>query len=163
SEFISDGLYAIEAVHSSKFLTHSAERSIIVQQTQSLTDSESQCFYIQHIGYNDYIIQEYRTGYMLSVQHGSLHQNAPIVLNRFVDRNTLCQIFNFELAKPKTNEYFIFVKHTRMVFDIEDGNQNSYAKLIQYSQHKKANQRFIFHRVNRPTNSLIAIPLEYIR
>ncbi|CAF0724499.1 unnamed protein product [Didymodactylos carnosus] len=154
SEFIPDGLYSFEAVHSLKFLTYSPERSTIVQQAPSSTDNESQYFYIQHIGYNDYIIREYRTGYVFSVQHGSLHQNAPIILNRFTDKNTLYQIFNFELANPTTNEYFIFVKHTRMVLDIEGENQNSFAKLTQNSQHKKANQRFILHRINRPSSKV---------
>lgn len=169
SEKIPEGLYLIEAIHSGKFITFSPERSTLVQQEQNTENqSESQLFEIQHVGYRDYIIRHHLTGLVLTVHNGSPTPCAPIVLCRYLGRRTPYQTVNFERAHSQTNDLLIFVKHTRMVIDIDGGSQNSNARLLQFPQKKtnfdQSNQRFRLHPISDQTSERqSSIPTEYFR
>lgn len=170
SERIPDGLYLIEAVHSRKFITFTPERSTLVQQDQNLeNDGETQIFEIQHIGYRDYIIRHHVTGLVLTVHNGSAAQSAPIVLCRSMGARVPHQTVNFECYHPQSNDFLIFLKHTRMVIDVDGGSHSSNARLLQSPQRKtnfdQPNQCFRLHPiVDRMTEvPTIVIPAEYIR
>jgi len=169
SEQIPEGLYLIEAVHSGKFITFTPERSTLVQQEQNIdNESESQIFEIQHIGYRDYIIRHHLTGLVLTVHNGSPSPCAPIVLCRFLGNRTPYQTVNFERSNNQSNDFIIFIKHTRMVIDIDGGSQNSNARLLQFPQKKtnfdQTNQRFRLHPViDHNNHQQSTIPTEYIR
>ena len=66
------------------------------------------------------------------------------------------------------SDLIIFLKHTRMVIDIDGGSQSSNARLLQFPQKKnnfdQTNQRFRLHPVI-DSNSIkqSTIPVEYIR
>ncbi|UJR35364.1 hypothetical protein I4U23_028121 [Adineta vaga] len=171
SEHIPDGLYLIEAIHSHKFITFTPERSTLVQQDQNQqNDSETQVFEIQHIGYHDYIIRHHLTGLVLTVHNGSPTPCAPIVLCRSMGVRTPYQTVTFERANNQSDDYLIFLKHTRMVIDIDGGSQSSNARLLQFPQKKtntfeQFNQRFRLHPFLDQTSSQspIVIPSEYFR
>jgi len=138
SERIPDGLYLIEAIHSGKFITFTPERSTLVQQDQNLeNDGETQVFEVQHIGYRDYIIRHHLTGLVLTVHNGSPSPCAPIVLCRYMGSRTPYQTVNFERSTSTNDDYIIFVKHSRMVIDIDNGSQSSNARLLQLPYKKK--------------------------
>jgi hypothetical protein len=75
---------------------------------------------------------------------------------------------NFERLNNQSNDLIIFLKHTRMVIDIDGGSQNSNARLLQFPQ-KKTNfdqnhQRFRLHPINDHNNQQQStIPDEYFR
>lgn len=76
---------------------------------------------------------------------------APIVLHRYLGRGTPSQIVNFERMNDRSDDYYIFLKHTRMVMDIDAGSRNPNARLLQYplKQHlpNQPNQCFRLHRI----------------
>ncbi|CAF0717311.1 unnamed protein product [Adineta steineri] len=171
SENIPDGLYLIESIHSGKFITFTPERSTLVQQDQNLqNDGETQVFEIQHIGYHDYVIRHHLTGLVLTVHNGSPTPCAPIVLCRSMGIRTPYQTVNFERSNNQSDDFIIYLKHTRMVIDIDGGSQSSNARLLQFPQKKnnsfeQLNQRFRLHPVVDRTSqqSPIIIPDEFFR
>ncbi|CAF3022006.1 unnamed protein product [Rotaria socialis] len=170
SEHIPDGLYLIEVLHSGKFITFTPERSTLVQQDQNVqNEAETQVFEIQHIGYRDYIIRHHLTGLILTVHNGSPSPCAPIILGRSMGVRTPYQTVNFERSSSQSDDFIIFLKHTRMVLDIDGGSQSSNARLLQFPQKKNNNleqftQRFRLHPiVDHTTQPTIIIPAEYIR
>lgn len=171
SEHIPEGLYLIEALHSGKFITFTPERSTLVQQDQNLqNEGETQVFEIQHIGYRDYIIRHHLTGLILTVHNGSFSPCAPVVLGRSMGVRTTYQTVNFERSNNQSDDFIIFIKHTRMVLDIDSGSQSSNARLLQFPYKKnnnfdQFNQRFRLHPIVHHTNqqSTIIIPDEYFR
>ena len=73
---------------------------------------------------------------------------------------------NFERVSSQSNDMIIFIKHTRMVVDIDGGSQNSNARLLQFPQKKtnsdQVNQRFRLHPII-DSQQQISIPAGYIR
>ncbi|CAF0875955.1 unnamed protein product [Adineta ricciae] len=170
SEQIPDGLYLIEVLQSGKFVTFSPERSTLVQQDQNLeNDGESQIFEIQHIGYRDFIIRHHVTGFVLTVHNGSPSPCAPVVLCRYLGARTPYQTVNFERSNDQSNDMLIYIKHTRMVLDIDGGSQNSNARLLQVPLKKhnadQTAQRFRLHRVSEKISQQLTptIPTEFFR
>jgi hypothetical protein len=171
SERIPDGLYLIEVVHSKKLITFTPERSTLVQQDRNpQNESETQVFEIQHIGYRDYIIRHHLTGLVLTVHNGSPSPCAPIVLCRSMGVRTPYQTVNFERSDNQSDDFLIFLKHTRMVIDIDGGSHSSNARLLQFPQKKnnsldQPNQRFRLRPYIDPINqqSTIIIPTEFFR
>ena len=99
---------------------------------------------------------------------GSPTPCAPIVLYRYLGARTPYQTVNFERANLQSNDVIIFIKHTRMVIDIDGGSQNSNARLLQFPQKKsnfdQGNQRFRLHPiVDQRQEEQISIPKEYFR
>ena len=92
---------------------------------------------------------------------GSPTPCAPIVLCRYLGARIPYQTVNFE----RSNDLIIFIKHTRMVFDIDSGSQHSNARLLQFPQKKTnldpTNQRFRLHPIADPQQS--TVPPEYFR
>ncbi|UJR10523.1 hypothetical protein I4U23_014726 [Adineta vaga] len=146
------------------------DRSTLVQQDQNLENNgESQIFEIQHIGYRDFIIRHHLTGLVLTIHNGSPSPCAPVVLCRYMGTRTPYQTVNFERSNDQSNDMLIFVKHTRMVIDVDGGSQNSNARLLQ-TPLKKHNvdhisQHFRLHRVNERIQQQITptIPEEFFR
>ncbi|CAF0817733.1 unnamed protein product [Rotaria sordida] len=170
SEKIPEGFYVIEALHSGKFITFSPERSTLIQQDRNFeNNSESQIFEIQHIGYRDYIIRHRSTGLVLTVHNGSPAPCAPIVLYRYMGPRTPYQIVNFERSNDQSNDLILFIKHTRMVIDIDGGSHSSNARLLQFPQKKnnfnQINQRFRLHPIidYHTQSTRITIPTEFFR
>ncbi|CAF1271315.1 unnamed protein product [Adineta steineri] len=170
SEQIPEGLYLIEALQSGKFITFTPERSTLVQQDQNAeNDNESQVFEIQHVGYRDFIIRHHLTGLVLTVHNASPSPCAPVVLSRYMGDRTPYQTVNFERSNNQSNDMIIFIKHTRMVIDIDGGSQSSNARLLQIPQKKnnfdQTSQRFRLHPfINRRTQELTStIPDEFFR
>ncbi|CAF2389897.1 unnamed protein product [Rotaria sp. Silwood2] len=170
SEKIPEGSYLIEVLHSGKFITFTPERSTLVQQDRNIeNEGESQIFEIQHIGYRDYIIRHRLTGLVLTVHNGSPAPCAPIVLCRFMGPRTPYQIVNFERSHEQSNDLILFIKHTRMVIDIDGGSQSSNARLLQFPQKKNSfnqvNQRFRLHPIidHHTQATTMAIPTEFFR
>ena len=81
----------------------------------------------------------------------------------------LYQTVNFERSHDHSDDFLIFLKHTRMVLDIDGSSQSSNARLLQYPQKKnnfdQLNQRFRLHPIVNRTNQqlTINIPDEYFR
>jgi hypothetical protein len=80
------------------------------------------------------------------------------------------QTVNFERSNNQSDDFIIFLKHTRMVIDIDGGSQSSNARLLQFPQKKnnhldQFNQRFRLHPYPDGTNqqSTIIIPAEFFR
>jgi predicted enzyme involved in methoxymalonyl-ACP biosynthesis len=77
------------------------------------------------------------------------------------------QTVNFERSNNQTNDMIIFLKHTRMVVDIDGGSQSSNARLLQFPQKKnnfdQTNQRFRLHPVIDSDTKQSTIPDEYFR
>ena len=79
------------------------------------------------------------------------------------------QTVNFERSDSESDEFIIFLKHTRMVIDIDGGSQSSNARLLQFPQKKnnfnQINQRFRLHPVIDPhiQATTISIPTEFFR
>lgn len=80
------------------------------------------------------------------------------------------QTVNFERSNNQSDDFIIFLKHTRMVLDIDGGSQSSNARLLQFPQKKTNNfeqliQRFRLHPIVDRTNQqpTIIIPAEYFR
>ena len=79
------------------------------------------------------------------------------------------QTVNFERSHPQSDDFLIFVKHTRMVIDVDGGSQSSNARLLQFPQRKtnfdQLHQRFRLHPIVDRTSDgpTIVIPAEYIR
>ena len=79
------------------------------------------------------------------------------------------QIVNFERSSHRSDDFLIFLKHTRMVVDVDGGSQNSNARLLQFPQKKtnfdQPNQRFRLHPIVDRTSqqAMIVIPAEFIR
>lgn len=171
SEYIPDGLYLIEAVHSKKLITFTPERSTLVQQDRnSQHESETQVFEIQHIGYRDYIIRHHLTGLILTVHNGSPSPCAPIVLCRSMGVRTPFQTVNFERSDSESDDFIIFLKHTRMVIDIDGGSHSSNARLLQFPQkkispHDQSSQRFRLRPYHIPNSqqTIVDIPREFFR
>lgn len=91
------------------------------------------------------------------------------MLGRYLGPRTPYQIVNFERSNEQSNDFIIFVKHTRMVIDVDGGSQNSNARILQFP-HKKnhftqTNQRFRLHRVidHRMQQEMHNIPAEFFR
>ena len=82
---------------------------------------------------------------------------------------TSYQIVNFERSSHHLDDFVIFLKHTRMVVDVDGGSQNSNARLLQFPQKKtnvdQPSQRFRLHPIVDRTSqqALIVIPAEFIR
>ncbi|CAF0762208.1 unnamed protein product [Rotaria sp. Silwood1] len=171
SERIPDGLYLIEVLHSGKYITFTPERSTLVQQDRNVqNEAETQVFEIQHIGYRDYIIRHHLTGLVLTVHNGSPSPCAPIVLCRSMGVRTPYQTVNFERSNNQSDDFIIFLKHTRMVLDIDGGSQSTNARLLQFPQKKNNNfepstQHFRLHQIVDCTNQqpTVIIPVEYFR
>jgi hypothetical protein len=99
---------------------------------------------------------------------GSPAPCAPIVLCRYLGSRTPYQTVNFERSNNQLNDFMIFIKHTRMVIDIDGGSQNSNARLLQFPQKKtnfdQTNQRFRLHPIIDHNNQQQStIPAEYLR
>lgn len=100
---------------------------------------------------------------------GSIAQSAPIVLCRSMGVRVPYQTVNFERSQPDSDDYIIFLKHTRMVIDVDGGSQSSNARLLQFPQRKTSfdqlHQRFRLHRIVDRTNQAptIVIPADFIR
>jgi hypothetical protein len=96
---------------------------------------------------------------------GSPTPCAPIVLCRYLGARTPYQTVNFERSNNQSNDLIIFIKHTRMVIDIDGGSQHSNARLLQFPQKKtnldQLNQRFRLHPIVNQQQS--TIPPEYFR
>jgi hypothetical protein len=79
------------------------------------------------------------------------------------------QTVNFERSTSHSDDFVIFLKHTRMVIDIDGGSQSSNARLLQFPQKKnnseQFHQRFRLHPIVDSTNQqpTIIIPAEFIR
>jgi hypothetical protein len=80
------------------------------------------------------------------------------------------QTVNFERSNNQSDDFIIFLKHTRMVIDIDGGSQSSNARLLQFPQKKnnsfeQFNQRFRLHPIVDRTSqqSTIVIPTEFFR
>jgi hypothetical protein len=79
------------------------------------------------------------------------------------------QTVNFERSHHQADDFLIFLKHNRMVIDVDGGSQSSNARLLQFPQKKnnfdQAHQRFRLHpiidRISESSN--IRIPAEFIR
>lgn len=81
------------------------------------------------------------------------------------------QTVNFERSDSQSDDFIIFLKHTRMVIDIDGGTQSSNARLLQFP-HKKTNnldqpnQRFRLRPYIDPNNHQspsVIIPTEFFR
>ncbi len=80
------------------------------------------------------------------------------------------QTVNFERTNNHSNDMMIYIKHTRMVIDIDGGSQSSNARLLQIPQ-KKNNfdqtcQRFRLHPVvdhHTQQSTSPPIPVEFFR
>lgn len=80
------------------------------------------------------------------------------------------QTVNFERTNNQSDDFTIFLKHTRMVLDIDGGSQSSNARLLQFPQKKNNSseqftQRFRLHPIIDRTNQQpsVIIPAEYFR
>ena len=80
------------------------------------------------------------------------------------------QTVTFERMNHQSDDYLIFLKHTRMVIDIDGGSQSSNARLLQFPQKKantfeQFNQRFRLHHFPDQTSPQLSIPIppEYFR
>lgn len=100
---------------------------------------------------------------------GSPSPCAPIVLCRYMGARTPYQTVNFERTNSPSNDMLIFVKHTRMVIDIDGGSQNSNARLLQVP-HKKhivdqTMQRFRLHPIGAQLAQQLSptVPAEFFR
>lgn len=100
---------------------------------------------------------------------GSPSPCAPIVLGRPLNDVTPYQTVNFERPDHQSTDWLIFLKHTRMVIDIDGGSLSSNARLVQYPQkrssHDLSHQRFRLHPVadRRLQGSRQSIPRDFIR
>ena len=81
------------------------------------------------------------------------------------------QTVNFERSDSQSDDFIIFLKHTRMVIDIDGGTQSSNARLLQFPQKKtnnldQPNQRFRLRPYIDSNNHQpppILIPTEFFR
>ncbi len=84
--------------------------------------------------------------------------------------NTPYQTVNFERSDNQSDDFIIFLKHTRMVIDIDGGSHSSNARLLQFPQKKtnpleQPNQRFRLRPYIDPINEqpTIIIPTAFFR
>lgn len=101
---------------------------------------------------------------------GSPSPCAPIVLCRSMGVRTPYQTVNFERSNEQLDQFIIFLKHTRMVIDVDGGSHSSNARLLQFPQKKtnsfdQPNQCFRLQPYIDRTNSqsTIVIPNEFFR
>ena len=81
------------------------------------------------------------------------------------------QTVNFERSDSQSDDFIIFLKHTRMVIDIDGGTHSSNARLLQFPQKKtnnldQANQRFRLRPYIDPNHRQpppVIIPTEFFR
>jgi hypothetical protein len=77
------------------------------------------------------------------------------------------QTVNFERSNNQTHDMLIFLKHTRMVIDVDGGSHSSNARLLQFPQKKtnfdQTNQRFRLHPVIDNNTKQSTVPAEYFR
>jgi hypothetical protein len=80
------------------------------------------------------------------------------------------QTVNFERSNDQSDQFIIFLKHTRMVIDVDGGSHSSNARLLQFPQKKnnnfdQSNQYFRLLPYVDHTNppSTIVIPTEFFR
>jgi len=80
------------------------------------------------------------------------------------------QTVNFERSDSESDDFIIFLKHTRMVIDIDGGSHSSNARLLQFPQkkispHDQSSQRFRLRPYHIPNSqqTIVDIPREFFR